>query len=128
MKRTLLEHFEHWDHSQFPAHEQDHWFFCLCLKGAEDPALVISARPLSVRTECGVVDHYWVDASNTWTLDASHREVKPSDVRVVCWLRQDDPMLTASELVVDLEKARNDIRYWQSRYTALLAEVNADNS
>lgn len=124
MKRHLLEHFDHWDRGPFPAHEQEHEFFCACLNGQEKVVTVFPARPLVVRSECGVSDYYWVDAMNTWTFDASHRLVKPTDERVVAWLRCDDPMLTPDEMVSELEKAKQEIRYWHSRYTTLLSEMD----
>jgi hypothetical protein len=122
----LREHFDHWDTTGFPS---DGLFYCLVETPTESPIRygLVTAKPMTIRSECGIDDHYWtVESEKTVIRHHGHRDLRETDPRIVAWLATIDPMLTPFELNEQLEKQALELRYLRSRVFQLEAELERD--
>ncbi len=119
----LLDHFEHWDQSGYP--EGDQSYYCLVTTASYDVVRLVEATPWSIRSECGLMDHYWKYGSEM-IYHQDHRELRDRDHRVVAWMATSDPMLTPFEMSERLEQQEREIAYLRARVYQLLAEAERD--
>jgi hypothetical protein len=123
--RSLIEHFEHWDTTNFPLDVQS--YYCLITTPAQVEACLVVASPCILTSECGIPDRYWrTETTAELVFHCDHRELRETDERVVAWIATKDPMLSPFELNDRLEKQEQEIRFLRSRVFQLEAELERD--